>query len=85
MNLVKDFFVYDDTAAIYLDEDMFEAHKETYFFLIFPETSCQFEIAGFNLTLKEIFSERKWDKPKLEKFFFNEAINVLWTRHYLKE
>ena len=85
MNLVKEFFVYDETAAIYLDEEIFERNKETFFLLIFPETSCKFEFTDFHVILKEIFSDRKWGKVKLEKFFFNEAIFTLWTKKYLGE
>ena len=35
MNLVRDFFVNNDDAAIYLDKELFERNKEIYFYLIF--------------------------------------------------
>jgi hypothetical protein len=85
MLLVKEFFVSDDDSGIYLDEELFEKYRDSFYFLIFPESACPFKITGFNSTLKEIFSDRKWDKQKLETFFFHEAINVLWTQQFLKE
>ena len=66
MNLVKEFFVYDEIVGINIDEELFERNKETFFYFIFPETSCKFEFSNFHIILREIFSDRKWGKTKLE-------------------
>ena len=83
MHRLKDFFVYNDTSAIYIDEELFERNKETFFHLIFTYSKSQFEKPDFHTILKEVLIEKFWDKPKLEKFFSNEAIYTLWSRNYL--